>query len=373
VAHDFNNLLTIISGNVELARFGLAPSDPLTQYLNDIYYAADSAASLTRQLLAFSRRQIIQPVVLNLNDLVRNLHKMLGRLLGEDIELQAKLDEHLGYVKVDPGQFEQVLVNLAVNARDAMPDGGKLIIETQNVAVSDDYYAVYPQANPSKSVLLAVTDTGYGMSEEVKKHVFEPFFTTKPAGQGTGLGLATTFGAVKQVGGNIEVVSEPGTGTTFRIYLPRVEKSVETLGKDQRPSDLPMGRETILLVEDDMRIGHLALKALKRQGYQVLYAPNGGEAFMLVEKYRERIDLLMTDVVMPMMNGRELAERLLKLHPEMKVLFTSGYTENIILHHGVVEKTINFIGKPYSFQALTSKIRDILDATGTLGPQEKTS
>jgi two-component system cell cycle sensor histidine kinase/response regulator CckA len=255
-----------------------------------------------------------------------------------------------------------VLVNLAVNARDAMPKGGKLIVETKNMDFSNDYYAFYPRTKPSKSVLLTVTDTGHGMSEEVKSHLFEPFFTTKGPGQGTGLGLATIFGAIQQVGGHIEVQSEKGVGTTFEIYLPRIEKQAEKLDREKPPSDMPRGSETILLVEDDIRIGNLALKALKRQGYKVLYAPNGGEALMLAEKYSNRIDMLVTDVVMPVMNGRELAERLLKLHPEMKVLFTSGYTEDVILRHGVVEKNLNFIGKPYSFQAMAGKVRNVLDS-----------
>jgi two-component system cell cycle sensor histidine kinase/response regulator CckA len=360
VAHDFNNLLTVISGYVELARMQLMPPDPLLRSLDGIHRAAESAAALTNQLLAFSRRQIIEPKVLNLNDLVGGLVKMLTRLIGEDIELQTVLAGDLGSVKVDPGQFEQVLVNLAVNARDALPDGGRLVIETANSELDQDYCARHPQMQPGMYVLLAVSDTGYGMNDDVKQHLFEPFFTTKPKGQGTGLGLATIFGVVKQAGGAIEVYSEIDRGTTFKIYLPRVEEQAERLVKETPSRELARGDETILLVEDDEGVRDVALTILEHLGYRVLTAANGGEAFMIVEKYAGHIDLLMTDVVMPGMNGRELAERLLRLKPEMKVLFTSGYTENVIVHHGVVDENLNFIGKPYSMQALARKMREVL-------------
>jgi two-component system, cell cycle sensor histidine kinase and response regulator CckA len=361
VAHDFNNLLTVIHGNVELARMNLTPSDPLLKYLDGIYSAAESAASLTSQLLAFSRRQIIEPKVLNLNELVGSIRKMLTRIIGEDIALQTIPSEALGSVKVDPGQFEQVLVNLAVNARDAMPEGGQLVIETANIELDEDYCAHHPHISPGRFVLLAVSDTGQGMSEDVKRHLFEPFFTTKDKGRGTGLGLATIFGTVKQAGGAIEVYSELGRGTTFKIFLPRIEEQAERLDKQKPEIDLPRGSETILLVEDEASVRDVALLILKRLGYKVLHAANGGEAFLLVEKHGGCIDLLMTDVVMPGMNGRELAERLIVLHPEMKVLFTSGYTENVIVHHGVVEENLNFIGKPFSLHALAKKIREVLD------------
>ena len=361
IAHDFNNLLTVIAGNVELIQMDVNCSDPLAPYLNEIFNATESASSLTRQLLAFSRRQIIEPKVINLNDLIESLHKMLTRIIGEDINFQKVLSQDLGSVIIDPGQFEQVMVNLAVNARDAMPEGGRLLIETANVELDENYCSQHPQIAAGNYVLLAVSDTGHGMNEEVKKHVFEPFFTTKPKGRGTGLGLATIFGAVKQAGGAIEVYSEVGAGTTFKIYLPKIEKPADKLAKGKSSPNLVQGNETVLIVEDEASVRDLALRMLKRLGYKVLHASNGGEAFMLVEKSAERIDLLMSDVVMPGMNGRELAKRLLKLHPEMKVLFTSGYTENVIVHHGILEEKLNFIGKPYSIQALARKIREVLD------------
>jgi len=361
IAHDFNNLLTTINGNVELARMDLDPATPLAAYVDEVSKAAEIAASLTRQLLAFSRQQIIEPKVLSLNDLVANLQKMLVRLIGENITVQTALSESLGSVKIDPSQFEQVLVNLVVNARDAMPDGGKLLIETANVDLDEAYQASHPYVRPGKFVQLAVTDTGCGISAEVHAHLFEPFFTTKPKGHGTGLGLATAFGAVKQAGGSLEVYSELGVGTTFKIYLPRIEEPAEKLTKEESSKELLKGCETVMLVEDDTSVRDLARGILQRLGYKVLCAPNGGEAVALVEKNRGRVDLLMTDVVMPGMNGRELADRLLRLNPEMKVLFTSGYTENVIVHHGVVEKNLNFIGKPYSLSALAKKLRTVLE------------
>jgi two-component system cell cycle sensor histidine kinase/response regulator CckA len=361
IAHDFNNLLTAIIGNVDLARMSLGAPDSVARCLDGIGTAAESAASLTRQLLAFSRRQIIEPKALDLNELVGNLQKMLTRLIGEDVAFQAVLGEKLGSVRVDPGQFEQVLVNLAVNARDAMPDGGTLVIETSNIDLDEGYCARHAQVHPGKFVLLSVSDTGHGMSDEVKKHVFEPFFTTKSMGRGTGLGLATIFGIVQQAGGAIEVYSEEGRGTAFKIYLPRIEEKAEKYVKKSPEGDPPTGSETLLLVEDEEGVRIPAVKALERLGYRVLSAPTGKEAFACAETYRDRIDLLMTDVVMPGINGRELAERLRALHPEMRVLFTSGYTQNVIVHHGVVEENLNFIGKPYSLRALATKIREVLE------------
>jgi len=364
VAHDFNNLLTGIMGNLQLAQMEMKPDDPLAEMLTEVNKAAESAAALTRQLLAFSRKQLIEPKVLDLNDIISSLHKMLARLIGEDIELKTVPGKSLGAVKVDPGQIEQILVNLAINARDAMPDGGTLLVETGDVELDEEYCRRHSNAQPGGFVMLAVSDTGVGMSEEVKSHLFEPFFTTKPKGHGTGLGLATIYGAVKQSGGFVEVYSEPGMGTSFKIYLPRAMEKAEKLEKGRRVLEMPGGTETVLLVEDEGIVRELAIKILKRLGYKVLHAPNGGEAFMMAEGYKNRIDLLLTDVVMPGMNGRQLAERLVEIHPEMKVLYTSGYTENVIVHHGVVEENLNFIGKPYAPRDLAAKLREVLESDG---------
>ncbi len=361
IAHDFNNLLTAITGNVELARLGLSASDPLSKNLEVIAKATESAAALTGQLLAFSRRQIVEPRVLNLNDLIGKLQPMLARLIREDIVLQARLGEDLGSVRIDPGQFEHVLVNLVVNARDAMPNGGTLLIETANRDLDAEYCANHPDVESGEFVLLAVSDTGHGMSPDVKRRIFEPFFTTKPTGRGTGLGLATIFGAVKQAGGAIDVYSEEGLGTTFKIYLPRIEQPPERLVRETLAKGLTRGHETVLLVEDEASVRDLTSIMLKQLGYEVLPASNGGEALLLAEKHAGRIDLLMTDVVMPRMNGRELAERLRRLKPDLKVLFTSGYTEDVIVHHGIVTQELSFIGKPYSLHALATKLREVLD------------
>ncbi len=362
IAHDFNNLLTAIIGNVDLARLSLDSPEAIARHLDGIRMASESAASLTRQLLAFSRRQVIEPKVLVLNDLITNLRRMLGRLLGEDVLLMTVLEPDLGSVKVDPGQIEQVLVNLAVNARDAMPGGGKLIIETTNIGFDEVFHAHHAQLSPGRYVVLALSDTGLGMSEEVKKHVFEPFYTTKSMGRGTGLGLATIFGIVKQSGGAIDFYSVEGHGTTFKIYLPRVEEKPERGMVECAEGELPTGNETVLLVEDDEGVRVPAVMTLERLGYKVLSAPTWNEVASFAEKYEEKIDLLLTDVVMPGINGRELADRLSAIHPEMKVLFTSGYAQNVIVQHGMLEENINFIGKPYSITAIARKIRDILDA-----------
>jgi PAS domain S-box-containing protein len=361
VAHDFDNLLTAIIGNVSLASMKVPPSDKVTDLLAEAKKAAERAARLTQQLLAFSRKQIIEPKVLDLNDLIADLESMLARLIGENIGLHTVPGGGLGPVKVDPGQFEQILVNLAVNARDAMPDGGKLLIETANVELDDGYCARNPGAQPGRFVMLAVSDTGHGMSEEVKKHIFEPFFTTKPKGSGTGLGLSMIYGTVLQAGGSIEVDSEEGRGTAFKIHLPRAEGEATRPAKDNMPPDLPGGSETVLLVEDEDVVRDLCVKLLDRLGYRVIQASSGEEAVLLAGNHGERIDLLMTDVVLPGMNGRELADRLVSLHPETKVLFTSGYTDDAIVRHGVLHDDVAFIGKPYSLPVLSKKIRQVLD------------
>jgi PAS domain S-box-containing protein len=361
VAHDFNNLLTVILGNVALALGKVQPSAPVAGMLSEVNKAAERAALLTQQLLAFSRKQIIEPKVLNLNDLIADLNAMLVRLIREDIKIRILPGEALGAVKVDAGQFQQVLINLVVNARDAMPGGGKIVIETSNAELDDGYCSRHPYVKPGRFVMVAVSDTGHGMSEEVKAHIFEPFFTTKAKGGGTGLGLATTYGVVKQAEGSIEVYSEMGMGTTFKIYLPRIEEAASKSARDDRPPERPGGAETVLIVEDETIVRDLCARVLDESGYCVLQAGNGDEAIALATGYRERIDLLLTDVVMPGMSGRELADRLTRIHPETRVLFTSGYTDNAIVHHGVLDEDVSFIGKPYSPSALAKKVREVLD------------
>jgi CheY-like chemotaxis protein len=339
----------------------LSPSDPAGGLLAEANKAAESAASLTQQLLAFSRKQIIQPKDLDLNTLIAEMKKMLVRLIGENIDLKTVPGEDLGPVKVDAGQFEQILVNLAVNARDAMPEGGKLLIETANVDLEEAYCVKHPYVRPGRFVMLAVSDTGHGMSVEVKRQIFEPFYTTKPKGTGTGLGLSTIYGVVKQANGSIEVYSEVGIGTTFKIYLPRVEGVAARPKESSLPMELLEGSETVLLVEDEAIVRDLGVRILAGLGYRVMHAGNGDEAIELARDHGERIDLLLTDVVMPGMSGRELANRLTCLHPETRMLFTSGYTDDAIVHHGVLDEGVSFIGKPYSHTALARKVREVLD------------
>ena len=362
VAHDFNNLLTVITGYCELLLQKIGEESPMHGEVEQIQRAGERAASLTQHLLAFSRKQIIEPKVLDLNLLMANVGKMLIRLIGENIDLKTVHGKNLGLVKIDSGQFDQVLINLAVNARDAMPDGGTLLIETANVELDEEYCAGRPyQIRPGRFVRLSVSDTGHGMTKEVAQQIFEPFFTTKEQGKGTGLGLSMIYGAVKQSGGSIEVYSEAGKGTTFKIYLPRVEEEAVTPGKDGQSAVLPTGTETLLVVEDEETLRKLGIRILGGLGYKVLQAGSGDEAISLAVEYKERIDLLLTDVVMPGMNGAELARQLVLHRPEMKVLFTSGYTDDAITRHGVLEKGVSFIGKPYTPSALTRKVREVLD------------
>ncbi len=361
VAHDFNNLLTGITGNVSLAMMDLSPGDPLLESLGEIGQAADSAASLTRQLLAFSRKQIIKPKVLDLNQLIDNMQKMLRRLIGEDLELSTIPTRDLGRIKADPGQLEQILVNLAVNARDAMPNGGKLTIETANVTYKDVKCELCSEIRKGEYVLLTISDNGVGMDEDIRKKMFDPFFTTKKEGEGTGLGLAMVYGIVLQHEGHIEVQSKPGEGTTFHISFPTVMEEAETLTRKTTMDDLPSGSETVLLVEDERMVRNIATKILVRQGYKVHSSDSGPMALSKVKKENLEIDLLVTDIVMPGMNGRELAEELQSIIPNLKVLYTSGYTEDVIAHHGVLDEGLSFIGKPYTPQDLAKMVRKVLD------------
>jgi PAS domain S-box-containing protein len=361
VAHDFNNLLTVINNYAGFAIEELREADPVRADLEEILKAGQRAAGLTRQLLAFSRKQLLAPQVLSLNGVVAGIEGMLRRLIGEDIHIATSLAGDLGTVEADPGQIEQVIVNLAINARDAMPGGGKLTISTANVTLDEDYATQHSDITPGEFVLLSVADNGCGMDEETRNRVFEPFFTTKEKGKGTGLGLATVYGIVRQSGGNILIYSEPDLGSTFKVYLPRVDAAPS---KTQRPLPVEaIGHETVLIVEDEDGVRRLAKRILKAAGYQVLTAANGGEALLLCEQSSTDIHLLLTDVVMPQMSGKQLTERLALIRPEMKVLYMSGYTDDAIVHHGVLASGIRFIGKPFTGAALTTKVREALDDT----------
>jgi signal transduction histidine kinase len=364
VAHDFNNLLTVIQGYSELILKGLNPDNRLCQDVREILNASERASSLTRQLLAFSRKQVLQPKVLDLNLHVSNMDKMLRRMIGEDIELVTLLAKDLGRIKADPGQIEQVILNLAVNAKDAMLSGGKLTIQTANVELDENYARSHIIVTPGNYVILSVSDTGVGMTPEIKERIFEPFFTTKEKGKGTGLGLSTVYGIVQQSGGNIWVYSEPGLGTTFKIYLPRIEEGTESL-RPAAVSTKPLGgSETILLVEDEEMVRKLACTVLEKNGYRVLEAPNGEEALRIAQEHSaKQIHLMITDVVMPRMSGRELADCLESVRPEMKVLYMSGYTDDAIIHHGVLDPGIAYIQKPFAPDVLALKVREVLDGS----------
>ena len=361
VAHDFNNLLTIISGYGDLLLERLGPEHPQRSHVNEIRKAADRAASLTRQLLAFSRRQVLTPQVIDLNFVVTNLHNMLRRLIGEDIELVSAPGAQLGRVKVDPGQIEQVILNLVVNARDAMPQGGKITIETANVTLDADYAGAHFPIKAGPYVMLAVSDTGCGMAPEIQAHIFEPFFTTKEQGKGTGLGLAMVYGIVKQSGGYIWVYSEVGQGTTLKIHLPRVEEKLEPAEAPRRAVGRK-GTETILLVEDEASVRSLVCGVLEQGGYKVLLARNGEDALIVSDQHKGPIHLLLTDVVMPEMGGPALAEHLRPFHRAMKVLYMSGYTDDAIVHHGVLGSSAAFLQKPFTPDVLAQKVREVLDS-----------
>ena len=362
VAHDFNNLLTVISGYTDLMlmRDGLDAS--LRGHLGEVKRAGDQAARLTRQLLAFSRRQVMAPRVLDLNGVTASMDNMLRRLIGEDIDLVTVMDENLGRVKADPGQIESVIMNLALNAKDAMPDGGKLTLETANVELDESFAATHVGVRAGPHVMISMSDTGCGMTAEVQSHIFEPFFTTKERGRGTGLGLSTVYGIVKQSGGSIWVYSEVGCGTTFKVYLPRVDEDAEAV-EAQAVQPHSKGTETVLLVEDEESLRSMVRSVLESAGYEVLEAGGGSEAVSLCISHDRPIHLLLTDVVMPQMSGKEVSDRVIDAHPETKVLYMSGYTDKGIVHNGVLESGAAFLQKPFTPTALTRKIREVLDGT----------
>ena len=360
IAHDFNNLLTVIMGYCDLL-LQSPLENPDREKLAEINNAADRASALTRQLLAFSRKQMLKPEIINPNSLIEGTGKMLRRLIGVDIEVLTSLQDEVGRISADPGQVEQVLINLVVNARDAMPQGGTITIETANVTLDEAYADLHLAVRPGAYVMIAVSDTGMGMDATTRKHLFEPFFTTKEVGKGTGLGLSMVYGIVKQSGGNIWVYSEPGRGTTFKIYLPLVHDEIlESVSTAEAMSLSTPATETILLVEDEEMVRNLTLKVLEERGYQVLAAQNGEEALEISNSHVGPIDILITDVVMPRMNGRQIAESINCLRPGIPVLFMSGYTDEAVVHHGMIDPGTNFIEKPFTIDGLALKVMDVL-------------
>ncbi|HEY0764322.1 MAG TPA: response regulator [Pyrinomonadaceae bacterium] len=362
VAHDFNNLLTVITGYCDLTLMKMRPDEPTRANVQEVKKAGERAAGLTRQLLAFSRRQVLQPKVLDLNAIVTDVNKMLRRLIGEDIDLTTVLDPSLGQINADPGQIEQVIMNLAVNARDAMPQGGKLTFETANVYLDNEYVRSHTIVRPGNYVMFALSDTGTGMDAETRARIFEPFFTTKGQGKGTGLGLSTVYGIVKQSDGYIWVYSELGQGTTFKVYLPRVDKAARVDTDLESLAELPRGRETVLLTEDEDPVRRLIKTILESNGYQVLEATCGEDALALYKEHTGPVDLIVTDVVMPKMSGRELAENLKTVSPDIKVLYLSGYTDDAIVRHGLLDQKMSFLQKPFTPDALLRKVREALAA-----------
>jgi two-component system, cell cycle sensor histidine kinase and response regulator CckA len=360
VAHDFNNLLMVIKGHTELLLGALSPTDSIARKIEQIDRSADRATTLTRQLLAFSRLQVLQPQIISLNSVVEEMGKLLPRLIGEDIELILRPDQQLGTIRADASQMEQVIMNLAVNSRDAMPTGGKLLIGTRNCDLDHSYTASHPLMKPGSYVLLDVTDTGTGMDEETQAHIFEPFFTTKEKGKGTGLGLATVYGIVKQSGGFIWVYSEPGKGTSFKIYLPRVNETEVHVGAPKPSAEIPAGTETVLLTEDEQDVREIAREFLESGGYKVIEAKHGIEAITIAAEHRGKIDLLVTDMVMPGMTGQELAVRLQQEHPGLSVVFMSGYSEHAANEMANADPSVRLMTKPFSRGAILRTVREIL-------------
>ena len=364
VAHDFNNIITVINNLAQLALRTLKQTDPLRQDLEEIKKAGDRAASLTSQLLTFSRKQVLQPRVLDLNRVIIDMNNMIKRLIGEDVEMKTILAPELGRINADQGQIEQVIMNLVINARDAMPGAGKITIETASIHLDEPYACEHGvELKPGPHVMLGISDTGIGMDKETKSHIFEPFFTTKEKGEGTGLGLSTIYGIVKQTGGWIWVYSEPGRGTTFKVYLPEIVSNAEPGKRVPAPCKVLDGSETLLVVEDDKTILNLVRKILKLYGYDVLEAQDGEDALKVIEAHEDPIHLMLTDVIMPGMNGRELAERIMLLSPKTKVLYMSGYTDDAISHLGVLKPGMEFIEKPFTPESLALKVRKVLDAS----------
>jgi two-component system cell cycle sensor histidine kinase/response regulator CckA len=364
VAHDFNNLLGVITGYAELVRRRLPGSDPLHGKVEQILKAAERAAALTGQLLAFSRQQVLQPEVLDLNHVVSDMDKMLRRLIGKDVELTTLLDPDLGRVRADPGQLAQIVMNLAVNARDAMPRGGRLAIETSNADLDTTYIALHPPSRPGPYVMLVISDTGSGMDPETQSHIFEPFFTTKPVGEGTGLGLSTVYGIVKQSDGYIWVYSELGVGTTFKIYLPRVEGTAAG-ARAQRAIPVGGGSETVLVVEDEEALRGLLRETLEANGYTVLTARDGAEAVRIANAHAGTIHVIVTDLIMPGMTGRSAVEEIMPRHPESRILYMSGYSSEAVTRQGVLSRGSPFIGKPFTLESLLRSVRELLDGPKT--------
>ncbi len=364
IAHDFNNILTVVKGSAAMALSGIEQGNPVYDNLYNIQRASERAESLTQQLLAFSRRQLLQPRILDLNELIGTLQPKLEHLLGGEIRMISRLDDKTGSVKADKEQIENVLINLVMNAKDAMSEGGTLTIETQAVTLDANYMRGRPMVKPGPYTLLAVSDTGKGMDSSIQSHIFEPFFTTKEKGLGSGMGLATVYGVIKQSSGYIWVYSEVDKGTTFKIYLPQVTDTGRSAEAVVISDEDLKGTETVLVVDDEAEVRALVSEMLRFYGYKVMEAPNAGNALMIFEKYQENIDMILTDVVMPQMSGLDLVERLMPDYPKTRVLFMSGYTDNVITEHGLLDKNRNFIQKPFNAKDLIKKVREILDESG---------